>query len=152
MIDRILARPIVRQCQLLALARSTASDQTTPVSPDELALRRRIDERHLEHPFGGARMLSKMLKREGHPVGRRRVPTLMKRMGLHALYRQPHTSKRHPAHPVYPYQLRDLTITRSKHVWAAASPISRCNKASSMCSPRETGRAAGCWRGVCPIP
>jgi putative transposase len=64
-------------------------------------------------------MLSKMLKRAGHPVGRRRVSTMMKRMGLHALYRKPNTSKRHPAHPVYPYQLRHLTITRSNHVWAA---------------------------------
>ena len=119
MIDRTHALPIVRQCQILELARSTAYYQATPVSPDELALMRRIDELHLEHPFGGARMLSKMLKRAGHPVGRRRVSTMMKRMGIRALYRKPNTSKRHPAHPVYPYLLRHLTITRSNHVWAA---------------------------------
>ena len=119
MIDRTHALPIVRQCQILELARSTAYYQATPVSPDELALMRRIDELHLEHPFGGARMLSKMLERAGNPVGRRRVSTMMKRMGIHALYRRPNTSKRHPAHPVYPYQLRHLTITRSNHVWAA---------------------------------
>jgi putative transposase len=119
MIDRTHELPIARQCQILELARSTAYYQATPVSPDELALMRRIDELHLEHPFGGARMLSKMLKRAGHPVGRRRVSTMMKRMGIHALYRKPNTSTRHPAHPVYPYQLRHLTITRSNHVWAA---------------------------------
>jgi len=119
MIDRTHELPIVRQCQILELARSTAYYQATPVSPDELALMRRIDELHLEHPFGGARMLSTMLKRAGNPVGRRRVSTMMKRMGIHALYRKPNTSKRHPAHPVYPYQLRHLTITRSNHVWAA---------------------------------
>ena len=136
MIDRTHALPIVRQCQLLELARSTAYYQATPVSPDELALMRRIDELHLAHPFGGASMLSKMLKRAGHPVGRRRVSTLMKRMGIHALYRKPNTSTRPPAHPVYPYQLRDLTITRPITYGQQTSPISRCNEDSSICSPR----------------
>jgi putative transposase len=85
MIDRTHALSIVRQCQILERARSTAYDQATPVSPDELALMCRIDALHLEHPFGGARMLSKMLKRAGHPVGRRRVSTMMKRRGFRAL-------------------------------------------------------------------
>ena len=65
---------------------------------------RRIDELHMDWPFAGARMLARILKREGQPVGRRRVATLMKRMGIHALYRKPNTSKRHPAHKVYPYR------------------------------------------------
>jgi putative transposase len=64
-------------------------------------------------------MLSKVLQREGQLVGRRRVSTLMKRMGIHALYRKPNTSNRHPAHPIYPYLLVHLTIIRSNHVWAA---------------------------------
>jgi putative transposase len=89
------------------------------VSPDDLALMRRLDERHLSLPFAGSRMLSKVLQREGQLVGRRRVSTLMKRMGIHALYRKPNTSNRHPAHPIYPYLLRHLTIIRSNHVWAA---------------------------------
>ena len=80
---------------------------------------RRIDELHMGKPFAGARMLSRILKREGQPVGRRHVSTLMKRMGIHALYRKPNTSKRHPAHKVYPYLLRNLPITRSNQVWAA---------------------------------
>ncbi len=119
MIDRTHPLPLVRQCQILELARSTAYYQPRPVSPDDLALMRRLDERHLNLPFAGSRMLSKILHREGQPVGRRRVSTLMKRMGIHALYRKPNTSKRHPAHPIYPYLLRHLTITRSNHVWAA---------------------------------
>jgi putative transposase len=119
MIDRTHALPIVRHCQILERARSTAYYQAPPVSPDEWALMRRIDALHLEHPFGGASMLRTMLKRAGHPVGRRRVSTMRKRMGIRALYRKPNTSTRHPAHPVYPYLLRHLTITRSNHVWAA---------------------------------
>lgn len=119
MIDRLHELPIVRQCRILALSRSTAYYQPSPVSPDELALMCRIDEFHLEHPFAGARMLSRILKREDQPVGRRRVSTLMKRMGINALYRKPNTSKRHPAHKVHPYLLRNLTIIRSNQVWSA---------------------------------
>jgi len=119
MIDRAHELPVVRQCQILALSRSTAYYQPQPVSEADLVLMRRIDELHLEHPFAGARMLSRMLKREGPPVGRRHVTTLMKRMGVNALYRKPNTSKRHSAHKIYPYLLRNLTITRPNHVWAA---------------------------------
>ena len=119
MIDRTHDLPLKQQCQILHLARSTAYYQPEPLSAEELALMRRIDELHLNYPFAGARMLSRMLKREGIPVGRRHVSTLMKRMDIHALYRKPNTSKRHAAHPVYPYLLRNVTITRSNHVWAA---------------------------------
>ena len=119
MIDRTHALPVVRQCQLLKLARSTTYYQPTPVSEAELALMRRIDALHLAHPFAGARMLRDLLRRDGHAIGRRHVATLMRRMGIEAVYRKPHTSQRHHAHTVYPYLLRDLEISRSNHVWAA---------------------------------
>lgn len=119
MIDRTHPLPVRRQCQLLKLARSTAYYQSTPVSERALALMRRIDELHLQYPFAGARMLRDLLRQEGQAVGRRHVATLMRRMGLEALYRKPHLSRRHPAHRVYPYLLRDLTISRPNHVWAA---------------------------------
>ena len=119
MIDRTDKLPVAQQCRILELARSTAYYQPQPISPDELVLMRRIDELHLEMPYAGARMLSRLLKREGKPVGRRHVSTLMRRMNIHALYRKPNTSRRHPAHKVYPYLLRNLEITRSNHVWAA---------------------------------
>ena len=119
MIDRTHALPIVRQCQLLKLSRSTAYYQPTPVSAAELALMRRIDELHLQHPFAGARMLRDLLRQEGHVMGRRHVATLMRRMGIEALYRKPHLSQRHPTHTIYPYLLRDLTISRSNHVWVS---------------------------------
>jgi putative transposase len=119
MITRTHALPMVRQCQLLELARSTAYAQPRPASASDLALMRRIDERHLASPFAGARMLRDLLRRDGHRIGRKRVRTVMARMGIEALYRKPHTSQRHPAHRVYPYLLRHLAITRSNHVWAA---------------------------------
>lgn len=66
-----------------------------------LVLMRRIDALHLEHPFAGSRMLRDMLKREGHQIGRKHVATLMRKMGIEALYKKPNTSRRHAAHPVY---------------------------------------------------
>jgi len=119
MIDRTHPLPVVRQCQLLKLARSTAYYQPTPVSQTTLALMRRIDELHLQYPFAGARMLRDLLRQEGHAIGRRQVATLMRRMGITAIYRKPRTSQRHPAHKIYPYLLHQLTITRPNHVWAS---------------------------------
>ncbi len=119
MIDRTHALPVTRQCQLLKLARSTAYYPPRPVSDTVLTRMRRIDELHLQYPFAGARMLRDLLRHEGHPVGRRQVATLMRRMGITAIYRMPRTSQRHPAHRIYPYLLRQLTISRPNHVWAS---------------------------------
>lgn len=121
MIDRTHPLPVRRQCQLLKLARSTAYYQPTPVSDSVLALMRRLDELHLAHPFAGARMLRDLLRPEGQTIGRRRVATLMRRMGIEALYRKPSLSRRQPGHQIYPYLLRELTISRPNHVWAADS-------------------------------
>ena len=79
---------------------------------------RRLDELHLQFPFAGARMLRGLLAAEGSKVGRRRVTTLMRRMGIEAIYRRPNTSKPAPGHRIYPYLLRGLTIDRPNHVWA----------------------------------
>lgn len=118
MIDRNHALPISRQCRILELSRSTAYYEPVPASDEDLMLMRRIDELHLELPFAGARMLRDMLRGDGHRIGRKRVTSLMKQMGIEALYRKPNTSKRHPQHPVYPYLLRKLDIERPNHVWA----------------------------------
>jgi putative transposase len=68
MIDRTHQLPVVKQCQILELARSTAYYQPQPISPEDLALMRRIDELHMDWPFAGARMLSRILRREGQPA------------------------------------------------------------------------------------
>jgi putative transposase len=79
---------------------------------------RRIDELHLNYPFAGSRMLRDMLSHQGLEVGRRHVRTLMRRMGIEALYRKPNTSKPAPGHKIYPYLLRGIAITRPNQVWA----------------------------------
>ncbi len=118
MIDRTHNLPVVRQCEILELARSTAYYTPKPTSPEDLALMRRIDELHLDYPFAGSRMLRDLLRNAGQPVGRKRVRRLMRQMRIEALYRKPNTSRRHAAHPIYPYLLRNLSIERPNHVWA----------------------------------
>ena len=118
MIDRDHKLSITRQASLLNISRGSVYYLPQPVSPADLALMRRIDELHLEHPFMGARMLRDQLKRQGFAVGRRHVRTLMLRMGIDALAPQPGTSQAAPGHKIYPYLLRKLAITRSNQVWA----------------------------------
>ncbi|KZL22828.1 Integrase core domain protein [Pseudovibrio sp. Ad37] len=79
---------------------------------------RRLDELHLEYPFAGSRMLQQLLKAEGFDIGRHRVRSLMKRMGIEAIYRRPNTSKPAPEHKIYPYLLRDVKVLRPNQVWA----------------------------------
>jgi putative transposase len=118
MIDRKHRLSVTRQAQLLGLSRGAVYYLPQPVGAADLALMRRLDELHLKHPFMGARMLRRQLKSEGIQVGRRHVRTLMLRMGMEALCPQPGTSKRHPAHQIYPYLLRQLAITQANQVWA----------------------------------
>ena len=89
-----------------------------PISEADLRLMRRIDELHLELPFAGTRMLRDLLRAEGFEVGRKHMTTLMRRMGITALYRKPNTSKKAPGQAIHPYLLRTLAITRANHVWA----------------------------------
>jgi putative transposase len=88
------------------------------VSANDLAIMRRIDELHLDHPFAGSRMLRDLLHREGIETGRRHVATLMKRMGIEAIYRRANTSKPAPGHKIYPYLLRGVKVERPNQVWA----------------------------------
>ena len=118
MIDRAHDLPVARQASLLWLSRSSVYSQPRPVPPARLAIMHRIDALHLEHPFAGSRMLRDMLRAEGVVIGRVAVATLMRRMGIEALYRRPCTSKPAPGHKIYPYLLRGLVIDRPNQVWA----------------------------------
>ena len=118
MIDRTHRLPITRQAEALRISRSTVYALPTPLSERDHHLMKRIDRLHLEMPFAGARMLRDLLAQEGIKVGRKHVATLMKRMGIEAVYRKPRTTRKHPQHRVYPYLLRGMTIDRPNQVWA----------------------------------
>ncbi len=118
MIDRSYALPLARQAEALGISRGSVYYAPRPVSASDLAIMRRMDELHLDYPFAGSRMLRDLLLTEGFTVGRLHVSTLMKRMGIEALYRKPNTSKPAPGHQVYPYLLRKLPVKRPNQVWA----------------------------------
>jgi putative transposase len=119
LIEPSIPPSVRRQCELLAVNRSSL--YYTPGEPDaeELALMRRIDELHLKHPFFGSRMMTQALKREAHAINRKRVQRLMRLMGLESMAPKPKTSCPADEHPVYPYLLRGLTVCRINQVWAA---------------------------------
>jgi putative transposase len=119
MIDREHPLPVAYQAEVLQLSRSSVYYTPKPLGPADLELMREIDRLHLDFPFAGARMLRGLLRRQGYKVGRRHVATLMRLMGIEALYRKRSTSRRNPEHPVFPYLLRKLPIERPNHVWCA---------------------------------
>jgi len=118
MINRDHALPIKRQAELVKISRGNVYYMPRAASQADQDLMKRIDTLNLTYPFAGSRMLRDFLSREGFVVGRRHVGTLMRRMGIEALYRKPNTSKKHPSHKIYPYLLRELTIDRANQVWA----------------------------------
>jgi putative transposase len=118
MIDRGHELSVTKQAEVVGIARSTVYYLPRAVSATDLELMRQVDELHLEFPFAGARMLRRLLAANGSKVGRRHVKTLMRRMGIEALYRRPRTTKPEPGHKIYPYLLRGLEIVRANQVWA----------------------------------
>ena len=119
MINQGAELSVSRQCEILDLNRTGVYYTPRPVPAEDLILMRRIDELHLEHPFYGARRLAKQLTRDGFEVGRVHVTTLMRRMGIEALYRRPRTSIAARGSLIYPYLLDGLAIERPNQVWAS---------------------------------
>jgi putative transposase len=118
MIDRDHALSVTKQAKIVGIARSTVYYLPRAVSAADLALMKQIDALHTEFPFAGSRMLRRLLAINGSKIGRRHVKTLMRRMGIEALYHRPRTTKAEPGHKIYPYLLRGLEITRPNQVWA----------------------------------
>ena len=120
MVDRTHDLPVVRQCRLLSLNRSTVYYQSqSAVSDNDLALMRRLDEMHLSRPFYGSRRLTGWLRDEGQLINRKHVQRLMRLMGIVALYPRQKTSQPGTHHPRYPYLLKGLTIDRPGQVYCA---------------------------------
>jgi putative transposase len=118
MIDRKHDLPITKQAEVLRISRGSVYYLPRPVSAADLAIMRRLDRLHLEFPFAGARMLQGLLSADGCKIGRRHVKTLMRRMGIEALYRRPRTTKPEPGHKIFPYLLRGIEVTKPNQAWA----------------------------------
>ena len=109
--------PIGKQCQLLGVSRSGYYYEPVEVSDRELMLMTKIDEIYTELPFYGSPRITKELHRQGISVNHKMIERLMRQMGLEALFPQTHTSKRNPAHPVFPYLLKKTRASHPNHIW-----------------------------------
>ena len=118
MIDRTHKLSITRQAKLLSISRGSVYYRPKPVSSEAQALMNRMDRLHLQLAFAGIRMMRDLLRQEGYDVGRKKVSRLMRHMGIEALYRKPKTTQHHPTHKIYPYLLREVSVTRPNQVWA----------------------------------
>jgi len=116
MISREHPLPLTRQCRLLNLSRSGIYYSPVPVDRNLMHL---MDEIHLEYPFMGSRGIKNELWNKSYKVGRSHIRTLMRKMGIEAIYKKPRLSEPHPDHTIYPYLLRGLSITEANTVWAA---------------------------------
>jgi len=119
MIDRDHKLPLTRQSEILELSRSSLYYKAVPVNARDLELMKLMDEIHLKHPYWGSRSIRDELREQGYKIGRGHVSTLMKKVGIAAIYQKPRLSKPHPGHKIYPYLLRGMEITRANQVWAA---------------------------------
>ena len=159
LVDRQLrSLSIARQCQLMGVSRSSLYYRPKETSRQDLSLMREMDRQYLETPFYGSRRMKASLDRQGMPVSRKRVQRLMRLMGLRAIYRQPRTSQPAAGRWVYPYLLRDLTITRANQslpprrrgYGRLTSPTCPWPGDSSTWSQSWTGTAGTWWPGDCP--
>lgn len=112
------ALSVRRQCELLGFNRTTLYYEPVPWNEDDLRLMNVIDVLFTKRPSLGVRQMMWRLRDRGFPVGRKRVRTLMRHMGLFPVFPKKNTSKRNPEHPVYPYLLRDVPIIRVNQVWS----------------------------------
>lgn len=112
--------PVMRQCELAGVTRSTVytRSQRAEVDETDLLLCRLIDEEYTRRPFYGTRRMVVFLKRAGPPINRKRVQRLMRRMGLAGMAPGPNTSGPHAEHRVYPDRLRGVAVVRPNQVWS----------------------------------
>jgi putative transposase len=118
MINRTGTLSISQQTKLLGFSRGMVYYKSKPLTETELKLMHTMDKLHIDYPFMGSRMICNQLNRQGFKVGRTHVRTLMRRMGIHAIYRKPkNTSANNPEHKIYPYLLRNMNISVNQ-VWS----------------------------------
>ena len=113
------ALPVMQQCRVFAVSRSSVYRQPPEVSEPDRAIMALIDRQYLARPYYGSRRMAAWLATQGHLANRKRVRRLMRLMGLVAVYQRPNTSKPASENKVYPYLLGGLSIARVNQVWCA---------------------------------
>jgi putative transposase len=111
------ALPLTTQADLLSLNRASRYYRPVGPDPEEVAIKHRIDAIYTARPFYGSRRMPAQLNPEGYAMNRKHVQRDMREMGIWGLAPGPHTSTRHPQHPVYPYLLNGVTPAYPNPVW-----------------------------------
>ena len=73
---------------------------------------RLLDEQYTATPFYGIRRMTAWLRGRGYAVNHKHVGRLLRTMGLEALYAKPRLSQPAEGHTIYPYLLREVTVSR----------------------------------------
>ena len=107
-----------QQCELLGLNRSTLYYAPVPWSEDDLRLMNTIDEVFTKRPVLGVKQMLLKMRDRGFAVGKKRIRTLMRAMGLFPIFPKKNTSKPNPEHRVFPYLLRGVEIEKVNQVWS----------------------------------
>ena len=110
---------ITKQCQLLSLAKGSLYYESVKKDTDTLLIMDLLDKQYLKTPFYGSRRMQVCLDLAGYTISRKRVVTLMKAMGIRAIYPKPNLSKRRLEHRIYPYLLRNVKVTKPNFVWSS---------------------------------
>lgn len=108
---------IREQCRLLKINRSGLYYEPVELDEETLRIMNLIDEQFTQTPFYGVRRMTQFLKKSGYKIGKDRVRSIMREMGLIAVYPKKGTSVRNIMHRIYPYLLKDIEIIRPNHVW-----------------------------------
>jgi putative transposase len=124
---------IVKQVDLLGISRSTVYYQPRPIDPETLKLQNQVDEIYTRYPFFGSRSIKAVINRERKkqgkkPISRHRIQTIMRTLGITAIYPGPNLSKNGKAHPTFPYLLNGVTINKANQVWATDITYIRMHK------------------------
>ena len=119
MINREHPLPLTTQCRILNLSRSGVYYLPVLATDRDRRLMDLIDRIHLDEPCLGTRGIKNTLWDRGYKIGRSHVRTLMRKMGIEALYQKPRLSKPHPGHTIYPYLLKGMVVTEANKVWAS---------------------------------
>lgn len=107
------------QCRMLQINRATLYYEPAQTSERDQLLMKVLDEQYTKPPFYGVLRMTESLRAYGYEVGKCHVRTLLRTMGLEAVFAKPNLSKPHPAHRIYPYLLSDVTVERPNQVWSA---------------------------------
>lgn len=107
------------QCRLLGINLSTIYYEPVGIGECDQQMMNLLDEQYTKTPFYGVLRMREYLRSQGYGVGKDHVRTLLRKMGLSAVFAGPSVSRSHPEHKVYPYLLQGLTIERSNQVWSA---------------------------------